>query len=123
MITKDKLVEIFLNTADAPMFIKDTEGKLLWVNRAFADVFQAPIDQIIGKSDYDFCSKELADKYRKNDLKVIEQGRAIDFIEDVQLSDGVHKFVSHKFPISNIEGLSDAIASISTEIALSTLSH
>ncbi len=116
MINKDKLVQLFFDKAEIPMFIKDTKGRFLWVNSAFGELFKTPVDQIIGKSDSDFSPKEFVDVYRKNDLKVIEKGNYIDFTEKVKSPDGERKYICHKFPISNIEGESKAVGGIAIEI-------
>ena len=45
-------------------------------------------DAIIGKTDYDFFSKEIADLYRKNDLEVMQAKKSLSLEEPVTLPNG-----------------------------------
>ena len=56
------------------IWLKDAEGVYLSCNRRFEGFFGAPEKDIIGKTDYDFVEKELADSFRKNDRAAMEKG-------------------------------------------------
>ena len=57
------------------VWVKDIAGRYLVCNPVFERFFGAPEHEIIGKTDYDFVSKEMADKFRDNDQKAIEADR------------------------------------------------
>jgi PAS domain S-box-containing protein len=63
------------------IFIKDRNCRFISVNKNFArDLGVAP-EECAGKEDYDFFPKELADKYRADDMRIMETGTATEFEE------------------------------------------
>ena len=56
------------------VWLKDVNGLYLQCNKAFERFFGADESAIIGKDDYAFFNKELADFFRDNDRKAIEAG-------------------------------------------------
>jgi len=61
-----KLRAIIRNIPDL-LWIKDSKGYYLACNRRFEAFFGAKEQEIVGKSDYDFIDKELADFFKKHD--------------------------------------------------------
>ena len=83
------------------VWLKDTNGIYLACNQRFEDFFGAKESDIIGKSDYDFVDKSLADFFRNHDQKVMQSGKAnINEEELLFVSDG-HKEIlqTTKVPI------------------------
>jgi diguanylate cyclase (GGDEF)-like protein/PAS domain S-box-containing protein len=66
METKNQL-RTLLNTIPDLIWLKDSEGVYLLCNPMFERFFGAKEEEIVGKTDYDFVDKELADSFRKND--------------------------------------------------------
>ncbi|MBB1072804.1 EAL domain-containing protein [Rhodoferax sp. 4810] len=58
------------------VWLKDPQGKYLSCNYRFEDFVGHKEAEIIGKTDYDFVSKELGDLFRANDLIVINSNAA-----------------------------------------------
>lgn len=83
------------------VWLKDTDGIYMACNNRFEDFFGAKESEIVGKSDYDFIEKSLADLFRKNDKKVIESGKASVNEEQVPFAIDGHKEILHttKVPI------------------------
>ena len=65
-----------INTIPDLIWLKSVDGKFLFVNNRFEKLFDAKESDIIGKTDYDFLDKELADFFTKNDRKAISNGFA-----------------------------------------------
>ncbi|MCW8822417.1 MAG: EAL domain-containing protein, partial [Sulfurovum sp.] len=79
------LLITIINTVPARIFWKDTNLNYLGCNYAFAkDAGEVTPQNIIGKSDYDFCWKENAKFYRADDRNIIELGASKLFYEEVQ---------------------------------------
>ncbi len=53
---------------------KDRNGKFTFANRSFCQLLGKPFDEIVGKSDFDFYPRDLAEKYRADDRVVFETG-------------------------------------------------
>ncbi len=51
------------------------------------------VDDILGKTDYDFYDRAIADKFRKDDLRVTRNGLIVDDIERTQQPDGTIAFM------------------------------
>ena len=59
------------------VWLKDQHGVYLSCNAAFEQLYGAREEVILGKTDYDFVDKDLADFFRKNDLAAIHAGQAL----------------------------------------------
>ena len=57
---------------------KDARGTFTFANRKFCELLGLTSRQVLGKTDYDFFPKELADKYRKDDIIVMETGEIFE---------------------------------------------
>ncbi len=66
-------MELFNSFAD-PVFIKDAKHKWIHCNEAFSNLIGVPIKEIIGKSDYDYFSKEQSDVFWAKDKQVLDNG-------------------------------------------------
>jgi len=60
---------------------KDLEGRFTFVNTRFCGELGRESQEIVGKTDHDFFPKELAEKYREDDRRVVESGRPLDVVE------------------------------------------
>lgn len=61
---------------------KDCEGRFTFANQSFCDLLGKSLDEIVGKTDFDFYPKELARKYHQDDQQVIETGELFETIEE-----------------------------------------
>lgn len=64
------------------VYRKDLQSRFTFGNQKFVRAIGHAPEQFIGKTDYDFYPKELADKYRRDDLRVIEKGEIFEDIEE-----------------------------------------
>jgi len=70
-------------------FIKDEEGKYLWVNEKFYKMAQlGSREEIIGKTDMDLIWAGDSDTIRKNDREVLKTGKTLKTQESVKTSSG-----------------------------------
>jgi PAS domain S-box-containing protein len=67
-------LRILVRTIPDLVWLKDPEGVYLSCNPAFERFFGAGEAAIVGKTDYDFVDRELADVFRANDRKAMEAG-------------------------------------------------
>jgi PAS domain S-box-containing protein len=58
------------------IFLKDQDGKMVIVNTAVANAHHMSIDELIGKSDFDFVDEATAQEWRKQELEIIRKGSA-----------------------------------------------
>jgi PAS domain S-box-containing protein len=82
----DELLEeqkALLSTIPAFVYFKDRNGNYIAANKAFADKTGTPVDEIAGKTDYDFFQKAQADDHRAYDHEVMESGEPKYDIEEL----------------------------------------
>ncbi len=76
------------------VFAKDLDGRFIFVNDRCCQLQGKPQDEIIGKTDFDFHPVDLALKYQKDDLKVIEKNIILELEEEHQSIGGEKSFVN-----------------------------
>ncbi|MCX7736292.1 MAG: PAS domain-containing sensor histidine kinase [Candidatus Kapabacteria bacterium] len=69
--------QTIFDSIPASIFYKDPNNKILRVNKAAAKLLQNKVKNIMGKSAEEFFPKHLADKFHKEDLKVIKTGKPL----------------------------------------------
>lgn len=61
---------------------KDIEGRFTFASDSFCRELGRTLEQIVGKTDLDFFPRELAEKYRRDDRRVIETGEPVEVVEE-----------------------------------------
>jgi methyl-accepting chemotaxis protein len=56
------------------IFLKDQDGKMVLVNTVVAKSHNMTIDELIGKSDFDFVDAQTAQAWRDQELEIIRKG-------------------------------------------------
>lgn len=64
------------------IFRKDTQGRFTFANQLFCDALHKPLTEILGRTDFDFFPKTLAQKYRADDLRVMQSNRKWETVEE-----------------------------------------
>lgn len=113
--SKDMLQSIIDNAA-AVIYLKDTQGNYLLINKRYEALFDTTNEQIKGKNDYDIFPEKVADVLRKNDRKVIDANRAMEFEEVIAHDGDPHIYISVKFPLCGASKIPISVCSISTDI-------
>ncbi|OQW89215.1 MAG: hypothetical protein BWK72_04500 [Rhodoferax ferrireducens] len=72
------------------VWLKDPQGRYLACNDRFESFFGHKASDIVGRTDYDFVSKELGDLFRANDLMVINTNAAHTNEETVPFASDGH---------------------------------
>ncbi len=65
------MLKTLVQTLPDLVWLKDPDGVYLACNAAFEAFFGASEAEIVGKTDYDFVSRELADFFRAHDQQAI----------------------------------------------------
>ena len=71
------LYESLVNLLPQNLYRIELDGRLAFVNNTLANSLQAAPDEIVGKTAYDFYPRELADRYRQDDLGVVQTGEPL----------------------------------------------
>jgi diguanylate cyclase (GGDEF)-like protein/PAS domain S-box-containing protein len=112
----DSLMRGITDNSSTVIFVKDLCGRYLFVNQMFKTLFHVTEVALLAKTDYDIFTPQMADIFVKNDQTVAQNGAPIEFEETVQQDDGLHYYLSVKFPLRDTAGNIYAICGISTDI-------
>jgi len=105
-----------LRHSPSVIFLKDTNGRYLLVNRRYEELFHVTNEEIQGKTDYDIFPKEAADAFRENDQRVISSGMEMLLDEVAPHDDGMHAYLALKYPVRNREGEVIGVCGIATDV-------
>ena len=111
-----QLLQAILDFSPTAIYIKDNLGGYILMNRKYATQLGLNPALVKGKTDFDIFSREMADAFRANDLKVRQSGQPLEMEEVVPHYDGAHTYLSVKFPLYDSAGVPYAICAISTDI-------
>ena len=101
------------------IYWKDLSSVYMGCNKVFLDMVGLQLEEeVIGKTDKDFCWKKQADKLRAHDLSVIESTQTKVLEEEVQLSNGQVKLYSViKTPLFDSQNNTIGIVGTSIDIS------
>ena len=83
---------------------KDLAGRFTFANKLFCDLLGRPLEAIVGKTDYDFYPRELADKYHRDDRHVIESRQVFEDVEKNEQDGDTHYVEVLKSPVYDAGG-------------------
>lgn len=114
-----------LETIPDLIWLKDPDGVFLNCNYQFELFFGASEAEIIGKTDYNFVSKELADFFRKNDKRAIQANQASTNLEWVTFASDGHRALLEtvKTPMRDSQGALVGVLGIARDITKNKLNE
>ncbi len=87
------------------IFRKDAEGKFTFANTNLLSTLGKRLEEVVGKTDFDFYPQELAEKYRTDDKKVLEMGETFEDVEEHHTPHGQSLYVRVvKTPVYDSKG-------------------
>jgi hypothetical protein len=100
------------------VWLKDPDGVYLACNPRFERFFGAPQREIVGKTDYDFVDKELADFFRDHDRLAVAKGGPSANEEWIRFADDGHRELveATKTPMFDNQGRLIGVLGISHDI-------
>jgi len=107
---------ILVENLPQKIFHKDINLAYISCNENYARDLKLKPEEIAGKTDFDFYPRELAEKYRGDDKRIMTQGRSEE-IEEKYLQDGQEKWVhTIKVPVIDSSGAISGIIGIFWDI-------
>jgi PAS domain S-box-containing protein len=102
-----------VETIPQMILCKDLEGRFTFANQKFCAELGCTLEEIKGKTDYDYFPKELAEKYREDDKQVIASGLLVDQVEAHVTPQGDRQYVQvMKTPLYGPDGNAIGIQAI-----------
>jgi len=107
---------VLLENLPQKIFHKDKNSVYVSCNDNYARDLKIQPDEIIGKTDYDFYDRELAEKYRADDKRIMESGET-ENIEEKYIQNGQEVVVQTvKTPLKDEKGNTIGILGIFWDI-------
>ncbi|MEA1964160.1 MAG: diguanylate cyclase, partial [Candidatus Aerophobetes bacterium] len=89
------LLKTLMDNIPDSIYFKDNKNRFVKVNRAKAEHSGTTPDEMVGKADFDFFSKEVAREAFADDNRVMESEKPlVDKVEKITYSDGTKHWVS-----------------------------
>ncbi len=113
------LVRALMDGVPDYIYYKDTSGKFVRVNRAFASSHGcSSAAEIIGTTDFDFFENKLAEEFRESEQRIMSTGVPLIDVEERNLQrDGRERWVSTtKVPLRDGDGNVVGVLGISRDI-------
>ncbi len=106
----------FMNNTPGIAWMKDSQGRYVYLSKTFEDRFGVKLEDWQGKTDFEVWPQEVAEKFRKNDQQVLEVGRTMDTVEETPDRDGgTTCWLTYRFPFWDAAG-NKYIGGIGTDI-------
>ncbi len=107
----------FAENSSAEIFIKDTEGRYLMVNRYMADLLKLREEEMIGKTAAELYSPEIASRVDAHDKEVLEKRETVVREAVEEWPDQTRIFLSVRFPMLDALGRIIGIGGLNQEIS------
>ncbi|MFC5270229.1 PAS domain-containing protein [Adhaeribacter terreus] len=112
----ERRLQEILDHSGANISLKTLLGKYTLINKQFEKDFGRESGNVLGKTDYDLFPKEIARELNLYDHQIIRTGKPKSFEEKYPQEDGIHTYITVKFPLVNQEGKIYALGAVSTDI-------
>jgi sigma-B regulation protein RsbU (phosphoserine phosphatase) len=101
----ESLYHSLVETMPQNVFRKDLQGRFTFANQQYCKHYKCKLEEILGKTDFDFFPRELAEKYQKDDQRVMETGQTYEITEEHHPF-GQEKRITHvvKTPLYSADG-------------------
>src|SRR5213593_17011 len=95
----------FMDNSPAVAFMKDEDGRFVYVNQLFERFFKLTRLQWLRKTDFDLWPEETARQLRDNDRAILAEDRPAEIFETLPGPDGILRtWLVFKFPVKDHAG-------------------
>ena len=78
----------FMDNSPAIAWMKDEQGRHVYLSRTYEERFGVKLDAWRGKTDFEVWPREIAEKFRAADVEVVNSGKTIQVVEETKNPDG-----------------------------------
>ena len=112
----DRRLNLILENTTAVMYLKDTEGRYVFVNAEYERLFNVDTEELVGQYDEDIHPPEVAAAVQANDRRVLETGESLEIEEQITVNGDDRTYLSLKVPALDTGGEVAGVFGVSTEI-------
>ena len=114
----------FMSASPAMKWVKDEQGRLLYVNTAWEKAFGASLAEVQGQREVVLRADDVARQVLLDDAQVLAEGKPISSMESqtVQTDGTLHWFQTVRFPIRDATG-AHLIGAVATDVTAQKLAE
>ncbi len=112
----EQRLQAILDNSPTAVYLKDLQGRYILINQQTERNTRCSREEVIGKTDHEFLPEAIANQFRANDQEVLNTLTALVREEVMLMEDGLHTYISVKFPLLDAKGVVYAVCGISTDI-------
>lgn len=112
----EQLFASFMSNLPALAWIKDVQGRYVYLNDAFTKAFNVRLEDWQGKTDQEVLPGPVAVQFQANDARVVTTKRAVLTTETAPYRDGLHESVVSKFPIVDEKGMLALVGGVAVDV-------
>jgi PAS domain S-box-containing protein len=94
----------FMQNVPGAFYMKDLDGRYVYVNETWQNVFHRGQTDWQGKTDDELWPKPLAQKFKEASRRILAEKKVVETTAAIPQSDGVHYWLVTTFPILNEQG-------------------
>jgi two-component system sensor histidine kinase UhpB len=95
----EKRFALFMRHLPGLAYIKDEEGKILYINEFAEKTYGWKTKEVLGKTDFDLWSGEVAERMREGDRQALSKRKVVESIDEIEHAGETISYLSYKFPI------------------------
>lgn len=111
-----RLLQSIIDGSATIIYLKDPEGRYTMINSQYKKIFGLDGSDIIGKTDFDLFSREVAEALIKNDQHVLRVKKTIKWEESITYKNDRRTYIFSKFPLLDSAGDPHSLCGILTDI-------
>lgn len=112
----EQRLQAILDNSPTAVYLKDLQGRYVLINQQTERNARRSREEVIGKTDHEFLPQAIANQFRANDQEVLNTLAPLVREEVLLMEDGLHTYISVKFPLFDAKGVVYAVCGISTDI-------
>lgn len=114
---RDLLKVIIDNIHGVSISLRDSEGHFILANEEYSKILNVPVDNIIGKTEFDLFEEEIARRHFEDDKEIINNGVSkFNQEETIKVDDRIYNMLTSRIPIKGHDGKVTSILVVSSDI-------
>ena len=116
LLASEQRLQAILDNSPAVIYVLDADNRHVLVNQSYADLFATTPAMLVGQTLHDLWPTEVADTFVAQNRTVLAARQRLQCEDTAPLADGIHSYITVKFPLYDSAGHPYALCGISTDI-------